>query len=142
MKIFPDCKVLFTDTDSLCYSIANVEDVHEELRKSDRFDFSNFPTNHKLYSTNNKMIPGKFKDECPNSVIEEVVGLRGKMYSVKKVDGENKKAAHGVCSNVKNNIITHNDYKECLMENVIMEHKQCRIGHTEHRLETVDKYKK
>ena len=28
------------------------------------------------------------------------------------------------------------------MENVIMEHKQCRIAHTKHRLETIDKSKK
>ena len=32
--------------------------------------------------------------------------------------------------------------KSFSMENVVMEHKQCRIEHTKHRLETVDKYKK
>ena len=88
------------------------------------------------------MTPGKFKDEFPDSMIEQVVGHRGKMYSVKKVDGRNKKAANGVCSNVKNNIITHDDYKETLMEDVVMEHMQSRIGHTKNRWETVDKYKK
>ena len=88
------------------------------------------------------MIPGKFKDECPDSMIEEVVGHRGRMNWVKKVDGRNKKAANGVCSNVKNNVITHEDYKESLMEDVVMEHMQSRIGHTKHRLETIDKYEK
>ena len=28
------------------------------------------------------------------------------------------------------------------MENVVFEHMQSRIGHTKHRLETIDKYKK
>ena len=34
-------------------------------------------------------------------MIAEVVGHRGKMYSVENVDGGNKKAANGVCTNVK-----------------------------------------
>ena len=45
------------------------------------------------------------------------------MYSILKIDGGNKKAANGVCSHVKKNIITHEDYKESLMEDVVMEHK-------------------
>ena len=91
METFPGCKckVIFADTDSLCYIIPNVANVHEVMNRSDRFDFSNFPENHPKYSTDYKMIPGKFKDECPDSMIEEVVGHRGKMYSVKKVDGKN-----------------------------------------------------
>ena len=103
METSPGCKVLFTDTDSLCYSITNVNNVYEVMKESDRFDFSNFPKNHPNYSNIHKMVPGKFKDECPNNMIVEVVGHRGKMYSMKKVYGGNKKAANGVCSNVKNN---------------------------------------
>ena len=53
-----------------------------------------------------------------------------------------KKAAHGICSYVRNNTISHEDYKESLMEYVVFEHMQSRIGHTNHRLETIDKYKK
>ena len=138
METFPGSKVIFTDTDSLCYIIPKVTNVHDVMKGSDRFDLSNFPKNHPNYSEKYKMTPEKFKDECPDSVIEEVVGHRGMMYSVKKIDGGNKKAANGVCSNVKNNTITHEDYKESLMENVVFEHIQCRIGHTKHRLETID----
>ena len=43
---------------------------------------------------------------------------------------------------MKNNVITHADYNESLMEDVVFEHMQSRIGHTKHRLETIDKYKK
>ena len=142
MKTFPVCEVVFTDRDSLCYIILNVENVHEVMTGSKRFDFSNFPQNHPNYSTEYRMTPGKFKDECPDSMIAEAVGHRGKMYWVKKVDGGNKKAFNWVCSNVKNNVITHEDFKESLMEDVVMEHMQCRIGHTRHTLMTIDKYKK
>ena len=57
--------------------------VHEVMKRSDMFDFSNFPTKHPLYLEKNKMILGKFEDECSDSMIEEVVGYRGKMYSIK-----------------------------------------------------------
>ena len=43
---------------------------------------------------------------------------------------------------MKNNVITHKEYKESLMEDVVMEYMQCRIGHTRHTLMTIDKYKK
>ena len=76
METFPGNKVIFTDTDSLCYTIPNVQNVHEKIKGSKRFDFSNFPPNHPNYSTDYKMTPGKFKDECPYSIIVEVVGHR------------------------------------------------------------------
>ena len=59
-KKFKNCKLLFTDTDSFCYSIHDVKDVYAEIKDSEWFDFSNFP---------NKMVPGKFKDESPANEI-------------------------------------------------------------------------
>ena len=142
MQTFPDSKVIFTDTDSLCYIIPDQNDVYEKIKGSKRFDFSNFPQDHPNYCEKYKMTPGKFKDECPDSIIVEIVGHRSKMYSILKIDGGNKKAANGVCSHVKNNIITHNNYKECLMEEIVMQHIQCQIQQNNHQLETVKKYKK
>ena len=75
-KTFKNCKLLFTDTDSFCYSIPQVENVYEIIKESDWFDFSNFPKDHRSYSVTNKMIPGKFKDESPANEILEFVGLR------------------------------------------------------------------
>ena len=75
-KTFKNCKLLFTDTDSFCYSIPQVENVYKIIKNSDWFDFSNFPKDHKNYSVVNKMIPGKFKDESPANEILEFVGLR------------------------------------------------------------------
>ena len=82
-KTFKNCKLLFTDTDSFCYSITGFEDVYAAIKNSDWFDFSNFPKDHPNFNESNKMIPGKFKDECPANEILEFVGLRSKMYSSK-----------------------------------------------------------
>ena len=63
--------LLFTDTDSFCYSIPQVENIYEIIKNSDWFDFSNFPKDHRNYIDANKMIPGKFKDESPENEILE-----------------------------------------------------------------------
>ena len=77
---FEGCKLLFTDTDSFCYSIPGVEDVYAKMKDNEWFDFSNFTSGHSNYSEKNKMVPGKFKDECPNDPILEFAGLRAKVY--------------------------------------------------------------
>lgn len=52
-------EVLFSDTDSLCYYIKDT-DVQEKLRSIRHLmDFSNYDTDHPLYSTENKCVPGK-----------------------------------------------------------------------------------
>ena len=76
MKKFQNCKLLFSDTDSSCYSILDVEDVYAAIEDSDLFDFSNFPKDHPNVNESNKMVPEMFKDECPNNPILEFVGLR------------------------------------------------------------------
>ena len=61
------------------------------------YDTSNYPQDHPLYSGTNKKVLGKMKDECGGDVIEEVVAVRSKMYSVlrkkniKKAKGLKKK---------------------------------------------------
>ena len=48
MENFEECKVLFTDTDSLCYSIPGEEDVYPKMKDNEWFDFSNFPREHPI----------------------------------------------------------------------------------------------
>ena len=57
------------------------EDVYSELEPyaEDYFDFSNYPNDHYLKSDLNKKVPGKFKDECAFTPIEQFLGLRSKM---------------------------------------------------------------
>ena len=132
MKKFPDCKLLFTDTDSFCYKIPDVEDVYATIKDSDWFDFSNFPKDHPNYKENNKMIPGKFKDECPNNTILEFVGLRSKMYSILPKEGEKKATAKGVNQRITRNVIKHGDYRNCHMNDEQMYHEMVNIAHDHH----------
>jgi len=53
------------------------------------------------------------KDEAGGEIIEEFVGLRAKLYAIKKLDGEVKKCK-GVKRNVIRNKIPFNDYKDVL----------------------------
>ncbi len=54
-------KLLFTDTDSLCYQI-ETEDVYADMvARSEHFDFSNYPRDHPSYSVANKKVIGKMK---------------------------------------------------------------------------------
>ena len=96
MKKFPGAKLLFTDTDSFCYWIPTEVDIDESIvGRTDWFDLSNFPKDHPNYDAINKLIPGKFKDEMGGAVIMEFVGLRAKMYSIKLLNGWEKKTENG-----------------------------------------------
>ena len=63
------------------------------------------------------MIPGKFKDESPANPIFEFVGLRSKMYSIMPKNGDKKATAKGVKRIKTRRELSHQDYKECLMNN-------------------------
>ena len=55
-----------------------------------------------------------FKDEAAGKIIEELVGLRAKLYSFKMFEGEESKKCKGVKKSVVKKSITHEDYKNCL----------------------------
>ena len=116
MQKYPQAKLLFTDTDSFCYHIPTETSLYEGIKDNKWFDFSNYDENHDNFSENNKLVPGKFKDEMGGRLIEEFGGLRSKMYSIKKEDGKEKKAAKGILTVVKEKKIYHEDYKECLFK--------------------------
>ena len=81
MKYFPNSTLLFTDTDSLAYEVID-HDIYTGMGKiKDKFDFSEYPKEHFLYSTENMKVVGKFKDECKGQLMLIFVGLRPKLYS-------------------------------------------------------------
>ena len=78
-------ELLFTDTDSLTYEIKS-KNVYEEIFKwNDSFDFSNYSKDSKFFNEANKKVIGKMKDEFGGVIIIEFVGLKSKMYSMKKL---------------------------------------------------------
>ena len=76
-------RLLFTDTDSLCYKI-ETDDLYQDMMENIQYyDTSSYPKTHPLYSPTNAKVIGKFKDETNSVPPEEFVGLRAKMYSLK-----------------------------------------------------------
>ena len=117
-----DAKLLFTDTDSLTHEIRS-ENVYEEFFKHKLlFDFSNFPKNSKFFDKANKKVIGKIKDVSEGKIIDEFVGLKSKMHSMKNIDGKESNTAKGV------NIATEfNEFKDTLFNKKIIRHKMGRI---------------
>ena len=102
-----DAELLFTGTDSLAYERKS-EDVNEDFfNHKHLFDFSNYPKDSKFFDETNKKVIGKMKDEF--GIVEEFVGLKSKMKSMKNIDGKESNVAKGV------NIATEfNEFKDVL----------------------------
>ena len=91
-----DAEFLFAGTGSLTYEIKS-KDVYEEFFKHKHFfDFINYSEDSKFFDQANKKIIGKMKDESEGKIIDEFVGLKSKMYSVKNTDGKESNTAKGV----------------------------------------------
>ena len=80
--------MLFSDKDSLNYEIKS-ENAYEEFFKwKDLFDFSNHSKDSTFFDETNKKVIGKMKAEFGGVIVSEFVGLKSKMYSMKKNDGK------------------------------------------------------
>ena len=89
-------ELLFTDADSLAYEIKS-ENVYDEFFKwKDLFDFINYSKDSKFYDDDNKKVIGQMKDEMGGVIIDEFMGLKSKIYAVKKIDGKETNTAKGV----------------------------------------------
>ena len=113
-------RLLFTDTDSLCYEI-QTEDFYEDIAEGvpKWFDTSNYPEGHPIQSDKNKKVLGMMKDEAGGKVIVEFVGLRSKLYAYKIHDGKTHKKCKGVKKPVVKDSITFENYKDCLFNKTI-----------------------
>ena len=49
------------------------------------FDFSNYSKDSKFFDETNKKVIGKIEDEFGGVFVTEFVGLKSKMYSIKKL---------------------------------------------------------
>jgi len=111
---FPTMKLLLTDTDSFLIEVKS-EDLNRDLKSiATHMDFSKYSADHPLYSTENKGVPGKFKSEVDDRVIEEFIGLRSKSYSILMADATTKSAAAGTKRDIARLKLNHKKYKETL----------------------------
>ena len=112
--IWPDNEVLLYDTDSYFLNIFT-DDVYEDMKQiQNDLDTSDYSKDHPLHSNQNKKVIGKFKDELAGTVMSELVALRSKAYSY-LVDGEEKKKLKGISRNVVKKQITHQHYKDAVL---------------------------
>ena len=123
-----DAELLFTDIDSLTYEIKS-ENVYEKCFKwKDLFDFSNYSKDLKFFDETNKNVIGKMKDEFGGVNVVEFLGLKSKMYSMKKTNGEECNTAKEV------SIATEFDkFKDVLFNEKIIRHKRKRIQSKKHQ---------
>lgn len=107
-------KLLLTDTDSFIYRI-QCEDIYKDMMEDiDRFDTSDYPSDHPLHSADNKKVLGKMKDETNGVPVEAFVGLRTKMYSLKYGSSEHKRAK-GVKRSLVSKTLRYGDFETILL---------------------------
>ena len=53
-------------------------------------------TIQKFFGETNKSVVGKMKDVCEGKIIDEFLGLKSKIYSMKNIDGKESNTAKGV----------------------------------------------
>ena len=111
-------RLLFTDTDSLCYQI-QTEDLYQDMTNNlQHYDTSAYPKSHPLYSPVNAKVIGKFKDET-NSVLPQVfMGLRAKIYSlyVPNTKKESKMTAKGIKKSYMKRHVRHSAFVNVLRD--------------------------
>ena len=118
-------KLLFTETDSLMYGI-KTEGVYEDFSSNkEMFYFSNYSSNSKYCDDSNILVIGKMKDETGGDAIEEFVWLKLKMYSFLVPDNSKHKKPKGENKNVAT--ISHNEYKDVLLNNKSLRHSMNKI---------------
>lgn len=135
-KYGKNARLLFTDTDSLCYHITT-PDIYEDMRSSSTlFDMAGYEprfqtlADNAVFNKENKKVIGKMKDEqaepcskqdcerCRGSTplphaIRAFCGLRAKMYACELIEHSSKMAAKGV---KKSHVKSHRGDKSLLIQ--------------------------
>ena len=88
--------LLYTDTDSLIYSIQTADIYQRDKTNIEYFDTSDFLEPNAYMPQVNKKIVGLIKDEWSGEPMTEFVVLRSKMYSVRVNDEDKFKKCKGV----------------------------------------------
>jgi len=106
--------------DSLIYEIGAKDfyrDIAGDVKTS--FDTSEFDASYSsgIQTGVNKKVIRMMKDEAGRKIIQEFVGLRAKLYSFNMwEDSSKRKRCKGIRKNVVKNRITHDDYKNFLLD--------------------------
>lgn len=135
-KYLPDNEIIFSDTDSMVLNIFT-EDVYKDLEKiKDHLDTSNYPKDHFLYSTENKKVIGKFKDELSGNIITEFIAIRSKVYGYEYLENSSLKfkcVAKGVNKSTKKDFSSES-YRDCLFNKKVINKTMFNLVHKKHKI--------
>jgi hypothetical protein len=138
-KYKSDARLLFTDTDSLCYHI-KTDDLYRDLLplNDEYFDTSGYDPAHFLYSKKNAKTMGLMKDECNGIAPLEFVGLRAKMYSLLVSNTlPSKRTAKGIKKGFIDLHLRHELYLQTLNNKVSTHAQFLNFRSRSHKIETV-----
>jgi hypothetical protein len=137
---YDNCKLLFTDTDSLCYHV-KTDDIYKDIfEDKSLYDLSDYPKDHFLYDTTNKKVIGMMKDETSGIPISEFIGLKPKMYAFKTPDYD-KRVAKGIVKGVIKRELPFDTFKEVLCKKEFKNITQKTIRSFKHQLFTMEQTK-
>ena len=109
-------QLCYMDTDSLVYQIKTKDfyaDIADDVPM--RFDTSGYCSNHPIPIGLNKKAIGLMKDELGGAIMTELVALRPKLCSYRKLDGAEDKKCKGIKKCVIKKTLTFEDCKNCLL---------------------------
>ena len=114
-------RLLFTDTDSLCYEL-HQKNLYKKTYKykdlsSSTSDLSNFPVSSKYYCSDNKKVVGEMNDEYGGKSIVKFVVLKSKMHSI--LDERNNKKSTNKGHNA---FIEFQEFHDTLFKKRILSH--------------------
>ncbi|XP_064458849.1 uncharacterized protein LOC135369113 [Ornithodoros turicata] len=112
MRVAPDTRLLYMDTDSYIILLSDEKSLLELA--DDHLDNSAYEQDNPLYSTKNKMVLGKFKNEMPRDHILGFCCLKPKLYALDLCSKKQYNRAKGVklCEARKLHFSTYTDALE------------------------------
>ena len=138
---FKDPQLCYMDTDSLIYNI-KTEDSYADIADDveEMFDTSGYDKKdaRPLPIRKNKKVIGLMKDESGGKIMTEFIALRSKLYSYKKLDGEEDKKCKGIKKCVVKKTLTFEDYKSCLLNPKDVCRSQLMFRSTNHEVHTTE----
>ena len=130
-------KLLFTDTDSLCYEIYGKKPHKKMCKYKELVDLSNLPLSSKYYCSDNKKGLGKIKDEYGGKSILKFAGLKCKVYSILDESNNEKITSEG-----HSGFIEFLQFYNTLFKKKILRHVMRRIGSKNHNPGTYETNKR
>ena len=110
-------RLLFTDTDSLCYELHEKNSYKKVQKYKELFELSNFPVSSKYYCCDNDKLVDKMNDKYSGKSILKFIGLKSKVYSIPDENSNEKSRNKG-----HNAFIEFQEFYNTLLQKKILRH--------------------